>query len=326
MLKNYFEDKSIVLTGGCGFIGANLFEQLLEFKVKEICVIDNLSAGTSNEFLHSYIDDGLVQFYKIDISEKNSFKELIKITEGFDIIIHLAAQPSVPISVEKPIFDFEMNVVGSMALLEIARINAIKEFVFAASGGTVYGDALVIPTDELHMLKPISNYGAAKAAFEMYLSSYSYLYGIKCTSLRFGNVFGKGSTHGVIHDFFLKLQNDPSSLEILGNGKQSKSYLNIADCIRGFVIASSRPTQGFEAFNMAGFPPLTVDTIADKICEILNIDPKYMYTGDKGGWKGDVVKGELDCAKLKDLGWKPLIKFEEGLKDYLVWLATIYKP
>lgn len=318
-MASYFKGKSVIVTGGCGFIGSHIIDELISQNIKLITVIDDLSAGTNTMHLTEYIEEGKVQFYKINISNYQELEPIFNDQKN-GIVIHLAAQPSVPISVKYPYMDFESNVIGSMNLLELSRLNGIKEFIFAASGGTVYGETDIFPTPEKHPLYPISNYGAAKAAFEMYLGSYSHLYGMKTTSMRFGNVFGERSTHGVIYDFFNKLRKNPDILEILGNGKQTKSYLYIKDCVNGFLFATSRSGDTFEAFNMAAQPTQSVDEIADAISKELEIKPVYEYTGGERGWKGDVIKGEIDCSKLEELGWNQKYSFEEGLHNYVNWL------
>lgn len=317
----YFQDKSIIITGGCGFIGSNLIDKIINFNPHKIIVIDDLSAKTDTRYLKSHINSGKIDFHKIDIRDKSKLDSVIY---DQDMIIHLAAQPSVPVSVEKPYFDFEINIIGSMNLLEIARRREIMEFIFAASGGTIYGEATKFPTPEQHPLNPISNYGASKAAFEMYLQSYSHLYDMKCTSLRFGNVFGRRSTHGVVHDLFVKLKNNPKFLEILGDGTQTKSYLHIDDCLNGFITAIKKRGKGFEAINMAGSPPVSVTQIAEMICKEMELTPEFQYTGGKRGWDGDVRYGELDCSKLKSLGWTQKIPYLEGLKSYISWLKSHY--
>jgi UDP-glucose 4-epimerase len=315
----YFEGKSVIVTGGCGFIGSHIIDELLSQNIKQIIVIDDLSAGTSTNYLREYINEGKIKFYKINIKNYQELEPIFK-DRQYDSVIHMAAQPSVPISVQYPYMDFEINIIGSMNLLELSRLNGIKEFIFAASGGTVYGETDIFPTPEKHPLYPISNYGASKAAFEMYLSSFSHLYGMKTTSIRIGNVFGERSTHGVIFDFFNKLKKNPNILQILGNGKQTKSYLYIKDCVHGFIFASSREGDTFEAFNMAAKPTKSVDEIADAISKELNIKPTYEYSGGERGWKGDVIKGEIDCSKLESLGWIQNYSFEEGLSNYINWL------
>ncbi len=318
----YFEAKSVIVTGGCGFIGSHIIDELMTQNVKQIIVIDNLSAGTNTHYINDYIRDGKVEFFKINIQNYQELEPIFS-ERQYDTVIHLAAQPSVPISVKHPYMDFETNIIGSMNLLELSRLNGIKEFIFSASGGTVYGETDIFPTPENQQLNPISNYGAAKAAFEMYLRSYSHLYAMKTTSMRFGNVFGERSTHGVMFDFFNKLKITPGSLKILGNGKQTKSYLYVKDCVDGFLFAASREGNTFEAYNMAAQSTKSVDEIAEKMSKQLNLNPIYKYTGGDRGWKGDVIKGEIDSSKLEKLGWRQKYSFEDGMHNYIKWLKTI---
>jgi len=314
--SEYFSGKKALITGGCGFVGSHIIDKLVELDIASITVIDDLSAGTSTKYLDDYDN---VTHIQEDIREFSFTDEL---DSDFDMIIHLAAQPSVPVSVERPYFDFEVNMIGSIRLLEFARKHNIGEFVFAASGGTVYGEAEKMPTPEFYPLRPISNYGAAKAAVEMYLKSYAVLYGIKTTSMRFGNVYGPRSGHGVMFDFYHKLHEDPATLEILGNGLQEKSYLYISDCVSGFLHATSRESSGFAPFNMAAKPPVSVNEIADLMAELLGIEPEYHYTGGDRGWKGDVRKGELDVTALKRLGWSQKVPIKEGMRRYIEWLEN----
>lgn len=316
-MDNYFLNKKVLVTGGCGFIGSHFVDKLMKLDVHKIIIIDDLSAGTNTDYIKIYEDK--VDFYQENILNQAKIDEIIKIN-NIDIIIHLAAQPSVPISVEKPMFDFNINVVGTLNLLEAARKNNVKEFIFAASGGTVYGEPELFPTPENYPLYPISNYGAAKAAVEMYLSSYSHLYNMKCTSLRFGNVFGERSTHGVMYDFYHKLQENQKQLIILGDGKQKKSYLFISDCIDGFIVAATRFGDGFEAFNLASDSPVDVTTIANLMTNELGLDPEFIYTGGSRGWKGDVTFGSIDSSKLISKGWHVEISIVEGIKRYINWL------
>lgn len=316
-MKSYFANKNILITGGYGFIGFNLVKKLLPHNPKQIIILDNLSNSDTSNFLNhntniSHINSNIINIDQLSISSK------------IDIIFHLAAQTSVPSSVENPYSDFETNIIGSYKLLEFARINQVKEFIFASSGGTVYGEPKIFPTPEDYPLYPISNYGASKAAFEMYLNSYSHLYGIKMTSLRLGNIFGPGSNHGVIFDFFIKLQNNRLQLEILGDGKQEKSYLYIHDCVDAILIACAREHEDFQIYNLANPISTTVNKIATIVCNLLEVNPKINYTGGKRGWKGDVAKGLLDINKILQLGWSPKHSIEDGIAKYIEWLKLNY--
>ncbi|MCY3413982.1 MAG: NAD-dependent epimerase/dehydratase family protein [Candidatus Heimdallarchaeota archaeon] len=306
--------KSVLITGSSGFIGNAYLRKILGMGTSLIQLIDTQPPKPEQIPI---IENENVKFIQSDIRDIDSYKTQL---EPVDTLIHFAAQPSVPISTALPYYDFSVNVDGSMKLLEFARLTNIEHFVFAASGGTIYGETDKIPTPETERLNPISNYGAAKAAFEMYLRSYASLYDMKTTSLRFGNIFGPGSEHGVMYDFFMKLKTNPAELTILGDGTQTKSYLFIEDCINGFIVASDRASRGFEEFNLSGNKPVDVTKIAELIAKALNIDPEFHYTGGDRGWIGDVRKGGLKTSKIEKLGWKQQTSFEDGVTIYVEWL------
>ncbi len=194
--------KNILVTGGCGFIGSHMVDMLVN-KGFTVTVVDDLSAKTDLRYLDCHLDGARANFHKISVQ---NYADLSLLDTDFDCIFHLAAQPDVKISVRNPRYDFETNVLGTFNILEYMREKNITNLIFASSVGTVYGEPEIHPTPESYPLKPISNYGAAKAAAEMYCSSYSSLYELNITSLRLGNIYGPRSTHGVIYDFYHKLQ------------------------------------------------------------------------------------------------------------------------
>ncbi len=307
------------MTGGCGFIGSHLVDAL----IKEgfyVTVLDDLSAGTDDKYVSPHVTDGNAKFVKGDIRDDSLLGELMP---GTDIVFHLAAQPDVKISVSSPYMDFDINVVGSMKILEAMRKYDVNRLVFAASAGTVYGETEVLPTHEEVPLRPISNYGAAKAAVEQYLASYAHLYGLHVVSLRLGNVYGPRSTHGVMHDFFHKLQNDPTRLEILGDGNQRKEYLHIDDTVRAFMKSADLLNPSFQFFNVAKGMSSTVTEIADNIVAAMGLhDVAYDYTGGERGWPGDVRRAETDVSKLEGNGWKAEVSLAEGMKNYVDWMQS----
>lgn len=306
----------IVITGGAGFIGSHLVDKLLEMK-KEVLVIDNLSSGNLENLRHHENDENL-RILEIDIRDKK-IKEAI---EGAEAIFHLAADPDVRRSVENPKKSFEINMVGGFNILEAAREAGVKDFIFTSSGGTVYGDVSK-PVSEEYRLRPISPYGASKAAFEMYLSAYAHSYGMNCLSLRLGNIIGPRSRHGVIWDFFWKLKKNPKKLVILGNGEQEKSYLHVSDSIEATLLAWKK-TRGFEVYNVAHEKTLKVKEIAKIVCEELGLNPEFEFTGGERGWRGDVKIVKLDISRLKRLGWRAKFTPEEAVRDYTRWLRKVY--
>ncbi len=306
-----------LVTGGCGFIGSHIVDELIK-RHYFVTVIDDLSAGTNLNYLQPYIASNKADFFKYDI---RNYEEIIKIDRDYKCMFHYAAQPDVKISVNNPRYDFEVNIDGTFNILELARLKDIQQIVFASSAGTIYGEPDVFPTPENYPLRPISNYGAAKAAMEMYCSSYSSLYGLSIVSTRLGNVFGPRSTHGVMYDFYHKLMVNPNKLTILGDGNQTKSYLYIDEVIDATMILFKKMKKDYEVYNVNSEEPITVTEIASEMCSVLGLNEvRFEYTGGKRGWKGDVVYMSSDTSKLKEEGWKPTINTKEGIQRYIEWL------
>jgi len=203
-------------------------------------------------------------------------------------------------------------------LLESCRKADVPRFLFASSS-TVYGDA-EIPTPETAPCNPISQYGASKLAGEGYLSTYCSSYGIKGTTLRYANIFGERNNHGVMFDFYNKLKADPTKLEILGDGKQSKSYLHISDCVSANLIAWKAQEKQYDVFNVGVREQRTVNDIAQLESKFLGLSPSFAYTGTQNGWSGDVRCMLPDSSKLEALGWKAETDFETGIKKYVEWM------
>ncbi|MEM3556252.1 MAG: SDR family NAD(P)-dependent oxidoreductase [Candidatus Micrarchaeia archaeon] len=306
----------ILVTGGAGFIGTNLTNLLLS-KGYEVVVFDDLSSGKLDN-LKQHLQKKNFKFVKGDIRDKEAVNSVMR---GIEEVYHLAADPSVKDSAEKPERSFEINVIGTFNLLEAARKNNVKKIVFTSSS-TVYGETNVLPTPEEHPMVPISNYAASKVACESYISSYAFTYGIKGVVLRLANIFGPYSTHGVMYDFYRKLKANPEKLEILGNGKQSKSYLYITDCLDAVLLASKKQKKVYDYFNVGSSEMTIVNEIARYVCSAMNVKPRFEYTGGKRGWKGDVVKMLLSTKKIEKLGWRRKVSLKEGIEKYIRWLDS----
>lgn len=305
------EKKRVMVTGGAGFIGSHIVDRLCS--ENEVIVCDTFSGPATDRRNED------ATYLKEDILNLN---RLVETMTDIDIVFHFAAAPSVKESSEDPLFSFEENVRGTVNVLEASRKNDVEEIVFASTS-TVYGEAEEFPTPETAPLEPISNYGASKTSGEMYLRSYSSTYGIKAVALRYANIFGPRSDHGVMYDFFHKLKENPETLEILGNGEQRKSYLYIDDCIDA-TLKSLECDKKFEAFNIGSEEQVSVNEIADVISDEMGLNPEYEYTGGEKGWKGDVAKMLLKIDKIKSLGWKPKTSTEEGIRKYIRWLEKNY--
>ena len=285
----------VLLTGGAGFIGLQWAKRLVGGG-HQVVVLDNLSAGIKPVFPAG------VRFIKGDVRNEKDIQRAFE-HGPFGRIDHLAADPYVKESAERPRESFENNVVGTLNMLEAARKNSVPRFLFTSTS-TVYGRAKRLPTPEDAALAPISNYGASKAAAECYVMSYARTYGIRAYIFRLANITGPTSNHGVIPDFKKKLLTNPDELEILGDGTQKKSYLDIEECLSYFELALSKSREQVNVFNIGSDSQMSVVDIADEICEQMKLPkkPKYRFSGTKrGGWVGDVEDMLLDIRKIKEL-------------------------
>jgi UDP-glucose 4-epimerase len=299
-----------LVTGGAGFIGSHLSNALV--KKGEVVVFDDFSSGKRN-----FLEEAGVDIIQGDIRNLEEIREACK---HVNVVYHYAADPDVRKSFNKPLENFEIDTTGTLNVLEACRLNDVKQFVFASSS-VVYGNAN-IPTIEQAPMAPISNYGAAKAASEHYVSVYSELYTIKATVLRYANIIGPRLTHGIIYDFYRKLRQNPKELEILGDGSQKKSYLHVTDAIDATLVAAMK-TEKLDIFNVGSKETITAKEISRLVVSALGLTGvRYKYTGGTIGWPGDVPLMLLSVEKLQSLGWKPKHSIKKSLLDTVEWLKT----
>ncbi len=305
-----------VVTGGCGFIGSHLVDALMESGA-EVIVVDNLSSGSTAN-VEGWLGSPRFKFVQGDLKDPlGGWRECFR---GVDVVFHFAANPEVRVSVANPRVHFDENVLATFNVLEACRIHGVPYLVFASSS-TVYGEAKIIPTPEdYHPLEPISVYGACKLACENLIISYSKLYGIKSLILRYANIIGPRSNHGVIIDFINKLKNNPRKLEILGDGTQKKSYLHVSDCVDAtlhLLNVFTKNDKDYDVYNIGSEDWVTVREIADIIVEEMGLgNVEYVFkpaTPDGRGWPGDVKLMLLDINKLKTTGWKPKLGSREAI-------------
>jgi UDP-glucose 4-epimerase len=297
----------ILITGGAGFIGSHFVEKLS--KNNEVVVFDNRGKGDLLKGFKCKVVNG-------SILDSAAIENAMK---GVEECYHLAADPRVKESTDAPVENFETNCRGTLNVLEACRKNNVKRFIFTSSS-VVYGNA-VIPTPETAPIKPISIYGAGKAASENYIMSYGHLYGLKGTILRYANIIGQRSTHGICYEFYNKLKKNPKELEILGDGKQKKSYLHVKDTVDASIFAKEHTKGDWDVFNVGSEEQITVKDITDTIVEFMKLkNVKYNYAGGSAGWKGDITQMMLSIDKLKKLGWKPRYSIKESIADTLNYL------
>jgi UDP-glucose 4-epimerase len=298
-----------IVTGGAGFIGSHVVDTLIEGG-DEVVVIDNCSAGTS-ENLARHSANGGVTFVKQDLLGEG-WQQYLK---GADRVYHIAADPDVRQSSVTPDSQIRNNIVATHRVLEAMRAHGVGELVFTSTS-TVYGDAAVIPTPETYTpLEPISVYGATKLACEALISSYCHSFEMQAWVYRFANIIGERSNHGVIWDFIGKLRANPEELEILGDGRQTKSYLDVGECVRAVQFGVDHADESVNTFNIGSEDWIDVVKIADIIAAEMSLtDVRYRFTGGARGWVGDVPRMQLSVERLKNLGWRPATTSEESVR------------
>lgn len=312
-----------LITGGCGFLGTALIQRLLQQGKHAIRVLDNLSTGTRSDLamvtpfreLPSETLEDHPSGVELVIGDIMDDQLALKVTNGCDIIVHFAANTGVGPSVENPRADMLANVVGSFNYLEAARINKIPRFIFASSGAPA--GEVEPPIHEELPPHPVSPYGASKLAGEGYCSAYKRTFGIDTIMLRFGNVYGPGSVHksSVVAKFIRRaLAGD--TLEIYGDGTQTRDFIYIDDLIDAVVLASSMPNIGGEAFQIATSRETTVGDLAQKLVTALKATglPNIPLINAESRL-GDVKRNFSDTTKARQrLGWQPKIELDEGLR------------
>lgn len=293
-----------VVVGGAGFIGSHIVDHLLDDAATEgVTVYDNFSSGRDWHLDHRRGDKRL-NVVRADAADR---RRLANAVAGHGIVVHLAANPDIARAATEPAIDFDHGTALTHNVLEAMRATQCRRILYA-SGSGVYGDRgdQEIDEDSGPML-PISTYGAGKLASEAMISAYCHMFGLTGCAFRMGNVVGARQTHGVGLDFIRKLRADPKRLDILGDGRQSKSYIDVADAIAAIACADAHCRQSFRVFNVATADAITVREIADEAAAALGLDAaaiEYRFAGGSRGWSGDVPVVRLDCRRIGALGWR----------------------
>lgn len=316
-----------LITGGCGFLGTSLIKRLVEDGGHKIRVIDNLSTGTRDDLKNI---TAFSEMKSSAIAEHNWNEESAQlivgnildenlsllVTKDCDVIVHLAANTGVGPSVEDPRADCMSNVIGTFNYLDAARINNIPRFIFASSGAPA--GEVEPPIHEELPSHPVSPYGASKLAGEGYCSAYYKSFGINTVMLRFGNVYGPGSLHkSSVVAKFIRQALDGETLEIYGDGAQTRDFVYIDDLIKALLLAATVENIGGEAFQIASNEETTVGEITTKIVKLLEskgVEGIKVINGETR--IGDVKRNFSDTTKAKErLGWVPIMAQDKGLEN-----------
>lgn len=312
-----FEKDSVFLvTGGAGFIGSNLCEAILDMGYHVVCM-DNLSTG-KRENVDLFIDHPQYTFLEKDIRDPDSCMEACK---DVDYVLNQAAWGSVPRSIEMPLLYEEINIRGTLNMMEAARRNGVKKFVYASSS-SVYGDQPVLPKVEGKEGNLLSPYALTKRVDEEYGKLYYKLYGLDTYGLRYFNVFGKrqdpNGVYAAVIPKFLKLLMNDEAPTINGDGKQSRDFTYVENVVEANLKACKASHEaGGQAFNIAyGGREYLID-LYDTMCKKLNKDIRPIFGPDRAG---DIKHSNADISKARELlGYDPQYNFEQGLDLAIEW-------
>lgn len=310
-----------LIVGGAGFIGSHFVDRLLSVaETEKVVIFDNLTSGREWHYTH-HLGDERFSVVRGDVEDLDLLTRAMSECER---VIHLASNPDIAKAMTDPTIDFHQGTALTSNVVEAARRAGIGEILYA-SGSGVYGELGDVEAAEDHCpMVPSSPYGASKLAGEAMLSAYSSMFGIKASAFRFGNVVGPRQTHGVGFDFVRRLRRDRTRLEILGDGRQSKSYVLVTDVVGAVLSMSDGREDDFEVFNVATGDYITVTEIAELALEVLDIPRDvctFEYTGGDRGWKGDVPVVRLSTTKIRSRGWLPTAGSSGALKTAMISMA-----
>ena len=323
-------DRSLtyLVTGGAGFIGSHLLDALLSDPATgEVRVLDNFSSGR-REHVAVHAQDKRLHVQTVDLLDAKRIQPHFR---KVDRVFHLAANPDARWGLDNTRLDLEQETIATYNVLESMRRQRVPQIVFSSSG-TVYGDVGTTVTHEgLGPCLPISLYGAGKVASEALITAFCATFGLRGIILRFGNIVGERTTHGVIYDFIRQLAKNSDKLKVLGNGFQAKPYVYVRDLVSGLMFASRRaselaPSQ-FDVFNLAPDGATSVRFIADELVAQLGFKGRTQirYGTETAGWPGDVPQSRMDSSKLRQAGFVLPRSSDDAvrlaIRRILEWLA-----
>lgn len=310
------------VTGGAGFIGSSLTDQLLA-EGHAVVGWDNFSTG-QERFQEKAKTSSAFQLVRGDTLD---LKALTEAMAGCDIVFHFAANADVRFGLKHPEKDLQQNTIATFNVLEAMRANGVRRIAFSSTG-SVYGEAKTIPTPEdAPFPVQTSLYGASKLAGEGMIAAYCEGFGLEGYIFRFVSILGERYTHGHVFDFYKQLQEHPGYLDVLGDGRQRKSYLHIRDCVQAMLHAVNRASardvkHRVQIYNLGTNEYCEVKDSIAWICARMGVEPELRFKGGDRGWVGDNPFIFLDTAKIRALGWEPKLTIRQGVERTVDWLAA----
>lgn len=307
----------VLITGGAGFVGSHLVDECIA-KGYEVIVVDHHKRKKKR------FPNALAKTYKMSITDP-ALRDVF-LEEKPDVVCHLAAQISVTYSVDDPIADTQVNIIRSLPLLNYAVESECKKFVFASSGGAIYGDHPILPTPEVFDSMPISPYGVNKQALEHYLESYYKTHGLEYVALRFANIFGPrqlmhGQGEGSVMAIFLAKLLRGESVTIFGDGSSTRDYVYVKDAVNSFVCAMNSDYVG--VVNVSTGKETSVKELWEMLKEIHAKEHPMEHAPAR---LGEIQRSTLDGSYAKEaIAWEPKISIEDGLRDTYAWFMRTFR-
>ena len=301
----------VLITGGCGFVGANLIRYLID-KSYHIRVLDNLSSGNEENLRKSHNEDFHLNDIELVIGDIRDIDKVIQAIKGVDAVVHLAAYTSVVESLENPRENWDINVNGTLNLLEACRQNGVNSFIFASSNAVV-GEQEP-PIDEMMITRPLSPYGASKLACEALCLCYYNSFGLKTVSLRFANCYGPFSNHktSVVNEF-INRANEGKQLVVYGDGNQTRDFIYVEDVCQAIYLALTAKNFVFgEVFQIASGKETTINKLAELMQDVIGTNLQITYETER---TGEIKRNYSNIAKAKKvLGFNPQVELRQGLQ------------